>query len=735
MKTIFKNLIIAIVLLSSFSCQALLKWQTKRNSIHSSLDKKIAFVSQSMTNLTKINDLDVGIHISQEYFADQLANVVNSLNQTNWSNDFVDSINLGFNKSELILVDESIQFTFSSQFFINQQIANINSLTADFTATVSISSSGNTLLLYPNFDAFRIRKFDGKKLRKDYRRKLELIEALLVVFNRELNQLLKIKPISIPLDFGIFNETAVSSLLSSSPDQRIISSDTLRVGINLASIAFHTAKEGIFVMADLELTDSRPQNENIEPFFDKPLPVNNEELLMVSNTDELGQLEEYALQNWKSKELSNNINARLTDDLPSFRKPLLYTGDVISLDEQDEQKERLSQIERDTISSELGDILIALVSDYIDSVNARKKQLEEVLTAYKLNYEDTWNANFDPIDNSGVWIETQKSFISELFNYSVNQVDFRVQASSQVQTRFVENNIRVGKASIVDNCSTVRDRHCSRPSCNLWSCCSCKWYRPHCCACGALRLPPYLACKAAGEAQYGACKALNYSKYLWCKTKIVGKKLFNELAKVGDIEADITASGTINLDYNSLHLRPDLSGLVLDSWISGRGSANLKFNFNPEGLVGYLACGPLDLRINETINVNAITQEFDMSGQIELINEENLARIKVTTESENIFLIISPPPTVALLTNPRFVIQCPIVAFGVGLGTFVLSLAGKDDLQKNAIAALTGLYDYRLKPLTFDFPIEPIEFQPSDYFSGLTLTPRWANKGLVFTAN
>lgn len=725
------NLILLQVVFLCSSCQLLLRNATSRDADFTPLDKKITAVSQSMTNLTKLTDLDIGMFVSKQFIYQQIKNAVDSLNRSGWNNEYVDSIEIFFSEGGLAMENESIHMSFTTTFHINSRISLVKNISTQFWASVPISSSNDTLFLYPNFDSFRIVKkgFEGKKLCKNFGEKKDIIFTLFGLFNGHLNKLLGVKPISLPLDISIIEEKPVKELFSSSPNQTIVSDDTLKTNVRLNNISVHTEPSGLYVMADLLIGDPAQSGLKKESLTMR-VQKENDPVFLVSNTSELRQLDRYSQSSFSSKNLGKRVRSINDSDGATYHRPIIYTGSSVR------PSSMRTELKADSITDENDwEALLREVTRYIEDQKLKKKRLSEVLVSYDSLFKRYWYQNFDSIKGESISIYTQKSFVAELFNYSMNRIDFKVIATNRSNTSFSEQNIRVGHTTIVDNCATIRDRHCSKDRCYLRSCCSCKWYKPHCCICNAAMVVPYLGCLTHAEAKYLACKAGNYGDYLWCEAKVLTGKLFNELAKVGDIEGSVNANGTIRIDYNSFYLSPDLTSLYFDSWVSGKGNANIDLTYDPEGLVGYLLCpGPIPRRFNKNFNINAITQELDIKGSIDHENSSTGLKLNITTESENIFLLITPPPTVSIFTDPIWTFSCPIAVFGITFGNFAAAFFGNDDLKKKALAALTGMYDYQLDPMKFDFPIRPIEVKPSDYTPGITLTPSWQTKTISFKA-
>lgn len=738
----FSSIYFIVILFCLSSCQLLLRHGTKKDFPYSSLDKKITAVSQSMSNLTKIEDLDVGLFISQKFLYSQIKNAVDTINKKNWSNDYVESVEIHFDQEGLVMEEESIQLDFITKFNISDKIANINTLQTQFSATISISSSNDTIYLYPHFDFYKLLKggFDGKKLIKKYRKKKETIALLFKTFNDELNAQLGVRPISVPLDLGIVSEKAVKDLFSSSPNQTIISDDTLNVDIQLENISVHTENSGLYVMADLRikkeeaLLNRKNDIKSLEAYaLNRKNTKRASPIYVVSDKEEFNQLSSYSSSILSSKSLDDYMDPNISSAAIHYRKPVIFSGYSSSISNISMEKTNTLQSTKPMSDGDFEDLLRA-IAQHIEEERLKKKRLEEVLVEYDKTFDHLWHHHFDSVKDSKLSVGLQKSFISELFNYTMNNdVKFSVLASNQSVSEFNKQNIRVGKATVNDRCSEIKNRHCNKDRCHRHSCCSCKWYKPHCCACNALYYGIYLGCKIHAEAKYLACKANNYGKYIWCKTKVFGDKLFNELAKVGDVEGKVDAAGTIRIDYNYLRLSPDLTSFYLDSNISGRGRANINLRYDPEGLVGWLLCpGGIPRTFNKSYDIYGIKQELDVGGSIEQINASNKASMKITTESESIFLIMSPPPAVSIFTDPKWTFSCPLAVLGIKMGTFAAALFGNPDLKKQALAGLTGLYDYQVEPMDFEFSIDAVNIKPTAYTSGIRLLPEWGEKTIAF---
>ncbi len=733
----FKSFVCVLVLgflLSLSSCKTLMKCQSRKKPPYALIDKQITSVSRSMTNLLKIEDPDLGIFIKRPFILKQLRYCVDSINKDNWKNKYVDSVKIDFEDDMLGFSKELIHISPSVKFFVNGKISYIEDFTVKFSAYAVPSCSNDTLYLFPDFDALQMTKISGKKLWKNYGIKKNIVRNLvLAAFINELNRRFTNSPISIPINLEIYKAQALDKLFASDANQRIISKDSIKLHMSLKNFATHIDSSGIYLIADVS-SASKP----IELAFTETQTAEMDKLYVISSKEEYSALKKHSQTAAQRGVLNNSINGALQNKNNNWKRPLFYTGTFITLAEQTSAR-RIHA--RQDPKSELDSILISLVRRHIDSVNAKNKRLNDILVLYKLNYDSLWSANFDSPAGQNFWIEIKKNFVAGMFNNTLNKINFEIEAGLNTKLEYEKKNIAVGHIDIVNNCAQLRDRACSRRSCNInWGCCGCKWYRPWCCACEGGEAVARAACNALGSVEYGICKAGHYAEFLWCETKIIGAKLINELAKVGDVKLNVNAGGTMRLKYGSFKINSNLDSFQLRSSIKGAANANLKLDYDVKGLIGYLLCPGSVLtgghvKLDKDFVITAAPQGFDFDGKIECRNETNLVSMKISSKPEDVFLVVTPPPVLALVSDPKFVLQCPLTVLGISLGSFYCAIFKDGDLQKNAIAGLTGLYNYKFKEMSFQFNFDPIEIKATRYSEKINLNPIWANKGIVFNAN
>ncbi|MBX2968311.1 MAG: hypothetical protein KF803_02985 [Cyclobacteriaceae bacterium] len=709
-----------------------MKWETRLPSPHADLNKKIAAVTTSMNNLTTIEDLDIGVHISKEFLAEQLHYAINNFDTTGWENEYIESIKLTFDHDDLVLREESITTTVGVSIQV-KNISNLNSLKTEFTATASLTSSQDTLIFLPHFDDFRLTKINGRKIRKNYKSKRLVLIAIRRLLIAELNNRFLSEPITIPLNLAIFEKQAVAELFKPSNEMTVYSQDSLEINVRLSDLTVHTNAKGIYVMSDLSIGEIKPEQPIFKSMFlREQLDLENDEnIYLVESKEEINELTILARTKFNKRQLDKHLSPEAQFLTQRYRKPLLYAGHVATLPSTSKSLEKRSSIDTTDNKTDLWEWLLSQVEER----EMKKKQLRETVAQYETNFMSFWNDHFDNPNNSQIWIETKKSFVAEVFNYSMSRVDFQLSMRNEFHDEFEKKGIRIGSTKVEDNCSQVRDRYCAKKSCRLWSCCGCKWYRPHCCACEALRWGPYLACNVVAEAEYLACKSLNYAKYLWCKTEVLGDILYNEITKVGDVYGEVHATGTINLDYNTMLISEDMSSIRFDSWIKGRSDTQVKFKYDPRG-IGFVLC-PGGVSITKDFDILAITQQFNLHGDISLEHDDENARISVKTKPANVFLIMSPPPA-SILMEPKLILQCPIgvtiLGASVFLGNIYAKITDNKELEAQFFTALTGFYNHELDPIEFDFEISPIKVG-SDPNNPIVLHPKWSTKGIVFYQN
>ncbi|WP_157638212.1 hypothetical protein [Flexithrix dorotheae] len=535
------------------------------------------------------------------------------------------------------------------------------------------------------------------------------------------------------MNLAIFEKEAVVDLFKSRNDMTVYSKDSLEINVRLSDLAVHTNDDGIYVMSDLTIGEIMEENSLVKSRFLREHfdLAEDENIYIVESKEEINELSLFASNKFNKRQLDKRLSPDAQFASQRYRKPLLYSGSVETFLSTSKRIEGISPFDSTETDNDFWEWLLVKIEER----EMKKRQLREMVVEYEKDFMSFWNNYFDKPNNSQIWIETEKSFVPEVFNYGMSRIDFKLSMRNEFHDVFEKKGIRIGSTKVEDNCSQVRDRNCEKPSCNLWSCCGCKWYRPHCCACEALRWGPYFSCKGIAEAKYLACKGLNYSKYLWCKTEVLGDILYNEITKVGDVYGEVHATGAINLNYNSLMISDDMSSMRFDSWIGGSSDTQIKFKYDPKG-IGFILCA-IPPSITKNFDIMAIRQKFNLNGEITLEDDEEIAKILIKTEPANLFLIISPPPA-SILLNPELILKCPIgvtvLGSSVPLGMISAKITNNKELEALFVTALTGFYNYEVDPIEFDFEISPIEVG-SDLNNPIVLSPKWGSKGIIFYQN
>jgi len=339
-----------------------------------------------------------------------------------------------------------------------------------------------------------------------------------------------------------------------------------------------------------------------------------------------------------------------------------------------------------------------------------------------------------------------RAYMQDAFNTATHHLRASIAASNFVHLkpsdRTFDTEVRVNLKKKLPQCDSIRTpftggKDCS-PKCDLQDCSarcqqSSRFKRGVCiaeCEVGrAAELAECGACKAANKAKEVAHKAADDGRVAICETKREALQLTDKLLDFGRLSGRFTIPATsASANLRRLRASDNFSRVSVDFDAAASANANLSVTFAPKGL-GHVAC------------IFKLTKSLSFQGSFKASRRTLEARIsgrRVGSDLELAFTLrppgldiaIKPVPYDALVSDPRFALDCTVIALALPV------IGGGELLSKGALpgplrAALEGIYPLQLGPKTFRVRLKPIVLKD---LNNLTLSPRLTSGVFEFVA-
>lgn len=345
-------------------------------------------------------------------------------------------------------------------------------------------------------------------------------------------------------------------------------------------------------------------------------------------------------------------------------------------------------------------------------------EVDKIFNTYNNKFDARWLTVFEPIDpNASITASVSKAEISKVLNEALARPITLKRRFSLPATSFNEK-LEVKRGDI--DCQKVRTSF-SYPSFKGDACdWNCKKKilgqevdDPFCVAaktaCKVKRETERVAWQAARETARIAHQALNESKVVACN---VQREAMDFMA-LGRFKGDLSANGNAFINLQGIKFSNDLSEITLH--YSGQGKVNLKSNLelNPVDLGHIFFCFAnygKRTESNLTLNMQQVTSKLLVASERE---GEDL-KLKIKIDQIPYEASISPSPLHALLTDPQFIVQCPITSLlasvatgGIAVGKWLdfVKLAPEQELL--LMGDVKGKYEIE----EMQIPFEPIVFR------------------------
>lgn len=337
-------------------------------------------------------------------------------------------------------------------------------------------------------------------------------------------------------------------------------------------------------------------------------------------------------------------------------------------------------------------------TDSLSKTSAKTRTNSELTKIFKIfnnKYDSSWSSVFEPIDEkASILLNISKSEISNILNEALS-VPISLKSNFDIPKSIFNEKLEVKRGDI--DCQDVRTKFdypdFNGDSCN-WDCMHtitigvcpfCRRERVEDPFCAASRRACRLRVEAQRIAWQTARETARIAHQLENEAKVAACNVWRaglDFLALGRFKGDIAGNGKAIVNFKSFNFNSNLTEITLN--YSGGVSAKLKSNIelNPVDLGHVFFCytnynkrtsSDIDLNIPEATSKISISSTRD---------EENLI-LKIKLDKIRYNASINPSPLDILLTDPAFLVKCPISTI-LGIATGAARVAKFLDLVKLA---------------------------------------------------
>lgn len=314
-------------------------------------------------------------------------------------------------------------------------------------------------------------------------------------------------------------------------------------------------------------------------------------------------------------------------------------------------------------------------------------------------------------------VAVRKDIISYVLNSAVMQAQLCVAGSGQGYQQASSSKIRVPDGSAI-NCTP--DRDCSpsgscdfEPQVDRRDCSACILSRPKVCMFGGCvgggciqhgRDPVCALAQGAQNDLYRVdaaakkfdCERLKSQKKLQCEVEKTGEKMLceagketlNRLSATGNfanLDTKLRVDGAqVSVCLRNFVMSPAMDTLQVGADIGGSSRVAVDMKFTPLDILGHLTC-QFPWTEEKTFKASVDKQRVAMQSSLALVTDGDRARVDFTTSEFSVSAVLSPSPTVFLLSSPNMTLACQglnlLTPLAILLTPLVPELRGEIDVN------------------------------------------------------